>query len=379
VRITAQLINTEDGYHIWSENFDRNLEDIFVIQDEISSKIVSELSQKIICSKLSKPALAKPTSNIEAYNLYLKGLFYWNKWSADYAKKALEYYRRAIDLEPQFALAYSAISACYVFLAAIGYISSKSAYTLAKEYATKSLELDSQLSESHLSLAMVKFFLDWDWIEAEKYFNKSIELNPGSAVAYHNYSLFLSAMGRFSENIEVAEKACQLDPLSLVNNNGLGNAYFYAGRFDEAIQQLDRTLELDPNFVIAINSLGWIYLKKGNIQKAIQLFKKAQKQTGLGIKKITPLAYAYAKTGKIEESKRLLAKMVQKRRKEKEVELNLDLALIYLGLEDYNQVFYHLEEAFEHHYGELVFLRLPQWKELTSDARYDDLIHRIGL
>jgi len=379
VRITAQLINTNDGYHIWSENFDREMEDIFEIQDDISTKIATKLCDNITCGDFTEPLVNKSTTNLQAYNLYLKGLFYWNMWTAKSAKKALELYKRAIKNDPNFALAFSAISGCYVFLAAIGYIPVKSAYTNAKKYALKSVELDANLSESQLSLAMVKFFFDWDWYEAESYFKKAIRINPGSAVVHHDYSLFLTAMGRFEENIHEAQIAFKLDPLSLVNSNGLGNAYFYAGRFNDAIQQLENTLELDPDFAIALSNLGWVYLEKENFEKAIQLFRKAQKQTNNGIKQIAPLAYAFAMAGKIAETKKLLKQLNARAPLEKELELSLDYAMIYMGLGDFDRVFHHLERAYENHYSELVFLRLPHWKKIHDNPRYKDLIGRIGL
>jgi Tfp pilus assembly protein PilF len=267
------------------------------------------LSEKLTGSINEKSLVASSTKNIEAYNLYLQGLFYWNKYSADCAKKALKFYHEAIRIEPEFALAHAAISGCYVFLAAIGYMSSKSAYSKAKEFALKSLNLDNNLSESQLSLAMVKFFFDWDWDGAEECFQKAIELNPGSAAVHHNYTLYLLAMGRVKETVQEAKKALMLDPLSLVNNNSLGNAYFYAGRHDDAIEQLEKTLELDPNFIIALNNLGWICLDLGKIDRALHYFKKAQRLPGHAVKRIAPLGYAHTKAGNIEKAKKCLEKL----------------------------------------------------------------------
>jgi TolB-like protein/Tfp pilus assembly protein PilF len=378
VRITAQLINTIDGYHMWSEVYDRKLEDIFKVQDEISRKIVSELSEKLAVSIIEKPIVKSSTQSLEAYNLYLKGLFYWNKYSADCAKKALDFYQKAIAIEQDFALAHAAISGCYVFLAAIGFMTSKTAYAKAKEFALRSLELDNNLSESHLSLAMVKFFFDWDWNGAEACFQKAIELNPGSAAVHHNYTLYLMAIGKVEQTIQVAEKAHMLDPLSLVNNNSLGNAYFYAGRHDDAIDQLEKTLELDPNFIIALNSLGWIYLDLGKIDKTLQYFKKVQKLPGHAAKRIAPLGYAHAKAGNIEETKKFLERLQKRSKIEKYLELNLDFAILYIGLKNFDKVFYHLEKAYQNHYGELVFLRLPLWREIHNDPRFKDLIEKMG-
>lgn len=293
-------------------------------------------------------------------------------------KKTLEYYKKAITIEPDFALVHAHISGCYTFLASIGYMPTKLACSKACESALKSMELDDKLAESHLSLAMVKFFFDWDWDGAEVSFKNAIELNPGSATLHHNYNLYLTAMGRYEENIKEAEKALMLDPLSLINNNALGNAYFYAKRYDDAVEQLNKTLELEPNFTITLNNLGWIYLEIGNITEAILYFKKAQKQPGHAARRIAPLGYAYSKADKITEAEKCLEKLKKRARIEKDLELNLDFAILYIGLNDFESAFYHLEKAFENHYNELVFLKLPSWKEIFNDPRYIDLIKRIG-
>jgi TolB-like protein/Tfp pilus assembly protein PilF len=379
VRVTAQLINAVDGYHLWSEVYDRKLEDIFAVQDEISTVIANKLKTKLAGIEFEKSILKSPTLNIEAYNFYLRGLYYWNKFSADCARKAIEFYQKAIEIEPDFALAHASISGCYVFLSAIGYMSAKNAYSNAKEHALKSIELDDSLSESHLSMAMIKFFLDWDWEGAESCFLKSIELNPGASLAHHDYSLFLSAIGKYEKNVKIAEKAVSLDPLSLVNNNSLGNAYFYAERHNDAIEQFNKTLELDPNFVISLQSLGWVYLDLGKTDKAIYYFKKAQKQPGHAAKRIASLGYAYSVSGKIEESRKYLDRLKKRAKIEKNIDLNLDLAILYIGLKDYDNAFTHLENAFKNHCSELVFLNLPLWKEIFNDSRYKDLIKRIGL
>jgi TolB-like protein/Tfp pilus assembly protein PilF len=379
VRVTAQFINAIDGYHLWSEVYDRNIVDMFKVQDEISINIANKLREKFKGSKLIKPLVKSPAVDLKAYNLYLKGLFYWNKFTGNSAKKALELYQQVISLEPDFAQAYAAISGCYVFLAAIGYIPSKTAYSSARKHALKSLELDNQLFEAHLSMAMVKFFLDWDWEGANACFQKALELNPGAAAVHHNYTLYLSALGRYEDNIIEAEKALTLDPLSLVNNNSMGNAFFYAGQHQDAIKQLKKTLELEPEYVIALNSLGWVYLDLGDFDEAIKYFKRAKKKSGDAVKRLAPLCYAYAKSGNQEEATKYLEQLKKKAKLEQALELNLDFALIYIALHKFEEVFYNLEEAYKNHYGELVFLNLPFWKDIHLDPRFKDLIKRIGL
>ncbi|MCU0364382.1 MAG: adenylate/guanylate cyclase domain-containing protein, partial [Ignavibacteriaceae bacterium] len=170
VRVTAQLINSENGYHKWSETFDRNLEDIFAVQDEIANSIVEQLKKTIKIYSPSKSLVLVPTENIDAYNLYLKGLYNWNKWSPDFMLKAIKYFEDALAIAPDFSLAYSRLAACYIFLGAAGFMPSNVAYAKAKDYANKSYELDSSIIDVHITIGMIKYFNDWDWEGAEKCF-----------------------------------------------------------------------------------------------------------------------------------------------------------------------------------------------------------------
>ena len=211
VRVTAQLINADDGYHKWSETYDRNLEDIFAVQDELANSIVDQLKKTIQLQKPSKSLVKVPTENIDAYNLYLKGLFNWNKWSPDFALKAIKYFEEAIAISPDFALAYSRLAACYIFLGAAGFMSNKVAYSKAKEYANKSSELDNSLIDSQITMGMIKYFNDWDWEGAEKCFLKALEINPNSAETHQYYSLLLTTLGYHKK----ALKQCFGSELSL--------------------------------------------------------------------------------------------------------------------------------------------------------------------
>ncbi len=185
VRITTQLINTTDGYHIWSEVYDRKLEDIFEVQDEISRNIANKLREKLTAADINSHLVKSHTNNIEAYNTYLKGNFYFNKWTPADARKAAGLYEEAIGKDPNFALAHSGLANCYIFLAFLGQLTPRKAYPKAKESALKALELDENLAESHLSLAMVKFFFDWDWEGAPASFKHALALKPSFADAHH--------------------------------------------------------------------------------------------------------------------------------------------------------------------------------------------------
>ncbi len=378
VRIAAQLINTADGYHVWSEVYNRNLEDIFEVQDEISRTITNKLREKLTGSEMREPLVKSPTRNLDAYNLYLKGLFYWNKWTPDDFRKAITCFEEAIHEEPSFALPHSSLSNCYVVLGSTGQISPKKAYPRAKESALKALELDSNLAESHISLGVVKLFFDWDLDSALKLFQKALELNPSAAAAHLTFALYLDAVGKVEEAVSEMEMAVQLDPLSLQINNCLGDAYFFAERLDEAMEQYEKTLELDPSFRAALEGKGMVYLVKGEIDQSIKVLEEYQKQTKHPLKGVTALGLAYARAGKLEEAHECLRKLKERERTEIDISLSMDFACLYAELKDLDKAFYYLEKTVEERVG-LVFLRAhPMWKDLRTDPRFKNLMKKIG-
>ncbi len=383
VRITAQLINTKDGYHIWSEVFNRNLEDIFEVQDEISRKIANKLRERLTGKCAGECLVKTPTDNLNAYNDYLKGIFYFNKWTPEDVAKSITFFNEAIKKEENFALPYSSLSNSYVVLAATGSMKPITAYEHAKQYALKALEKDKDLTESHISLALVKMFYDWDWDGALKSLETARELNPGAAYVHYAYSYFYRAIGKIDECIEETVKAHNLDPLSLIINNTLGENFLFAERFEDAVKQLKMTLELDPNFRSAIWNLGFVYLFIGNYKKALDLFKEAQKQCGddlKGFKGQAPIGFAYALMGDIKAAEECIKKIKEREDANPDIPLNLDYALIYKGLKDYDKVFYYLEKATEEKNGGILFIgKNPGWKDIHSDPRFKAIMKRVGL
>ncbi|MBT8380720.1 MAG: tetratricopeptide repeat protein, partial [Ignavibacteria bacterium] len=297
VRITAQLINAADDFHVWSETYDRNLEDIFEVQDEISRKIANTLREKLTLQQKDEKLVTPTTENLDAYNLYLKGKYHLFKWSPENTKIGIEYLNKVIEIENEFAPAYSMLSFGYTILGAMGQIPTRSAFKDARDFANKAIELDDSLAEAYVSLGLVKIFSQWNLEGAEKAFDRALELNPGDAGVHNAYSWYLAAAGKFDEAIETAKHALKLDPLSLAINNSLGDAYLNAGRYEEAIVQLDKTLELDPNFRSALESKGWALFFLGETKKSIKTFKKYQKKTKDPLKGISGLGHVYAKTG----------------------------------------------------------------------------------
>jgi len=378
VRVTAQLIDTRNGYHRWSESYDRNIEDIFSVQDEIAKAITNKLKESFSLTSPAGKMVKAYTSNMEAYNLYLKASYYWNRWTPNDIKKSLELLKKSIKIDPDYPLSYSSLSACYVYLGAVGQLPPKDVYPLAKSYALKALSLDESLPDCHVSLAMVHFF-DWEWDESYKSFMRALMLNPNSAEAHLYYSYYQIAIGNLKKAIIENEKALEIDPLNVQINNSLGDNYFFAGMFNEALEQYKKTLELDNTFRASIEGLGWVYYHIDEFEKSLQQFQKAQSLIGDDLKGVTPLGFVYARLGNHEEVKKCFEKLEKRQKIESEVSLSIDYAVIYLGLRDYDKVFEYLEKGFDEKLGGLVFLRTRHWREIQNDPRYNNLLKRMNL
>jgi adenylate cyclase len=320
------------------------------------------------------------TRNLEVYNLYLKGMFFANKWTPDDVKKAMTFFQKAIEKEPEFALPYTGLSNCYAFLGATGQSPTLEVYPLARENALKALELNDTLYQSHLALGIVKFFYDWDWDGARQSFQKAVELSPGSAETHHFYGMFHSVLGNFHEAITELKIAVQLDPLSALINDTLTDTYYYAGRYDIALEQCRRTLELDPEFRSGVESLGSIYLMLGKNEKAIEAFEKLYHMTGHELKGVTGLGIAYATAGKHKKAQECIEKLEKRAKLDKDVHLDFDFALIYAALGEKDKAFKYLQQAVDDKVGAVLFLRsTPTFNELRTDKRFGKLLHQIGL
>lgn len=378
VRVTAQLIDTRNGYHRWSESYDRNIEDIFSVQDEIAKSITNKLKESFSLIPNSQKMVKSYTNNMEAYNLYLKANYFWNRWTPHDIKKSLELLKKSIKIDPDYALSYSSLSACYVYLGAIGQLPPKDAYPLAKNYAMKALSLDETLSDCHVSLAMVNFF-EWEWDESYKSFMRALSLNPNSAEAHLYYSFYQVAMGNLKKAILENEKALEIDPLNVQINCSLGDKYFFAGMFNEALEQYKKSLELEPTFRAAIHGLGWVYFHIDEPEKSVQQFLKTQALTGDDSKGVTPLGFVYARIGNEDEVRKCFEKLEQRKKVESEVSLSIDYAVIYAGLKQYDKVFEYLNQAYEEKLGGLVFLRTRHWREIQNDPRFNELLAKMNL
>lgn len=372
LRITAQLIKTTDGYHLWSEKYDREMEDVFAIQDEIARTIVNMLKVQLGAQPGS---LIQPHStDIEAYNLFLKGRYYWNKRTTETLKKSVEYFELAIDRDPTYALAYAGLADSYGVLGFLEAMRPRDVMPKAKTAAAKALEIDETLAEAHTSLAYARMHYDWDWDGAETEYKRAIELNSSYATCHHWYALLLAAMERSKESIEQIKLAKGLDPLSLIINAVHGYTLYFAREYDQAIDQCLKALELDQKFGITRWILGHAYEQKGMLNEAIKQFQETVTQSGdiaLGC-----LGHVYAVAGERDKALKI-ANDLEERSLSTYVSPYY-CGLVYAGLGDNNLAFEWLERAFDQHSSPLMYLRVdPQLDSLRNDPRFDRLLNRL--
>jgi serine/threonine protein kinase len=378
LRITAQLIKIADGFHLWSAKYDCKLEDVFAIQDEISQAIVGAL--KIELSVDQHTQLTKHhTENTEAYQLYLRGRFHFNKRTNEGLRKSVECFEKAIENDPHFALSYAGLADSWMVLGMYFFSQPIEAFERANAAAVRALKIDNTLSEAHTSLAYVRMSAYWDWPGAESEFKSAMDLNPGNPITHHVYSSFLVVMGRIHEAIKEAKRALELDPLSLINNEDLGDVLGLARRYDEAIEQLLKTLDLDPSFRIAYLSLFRAYRHSGKDDKAVAAFLKVPTPGQM----LTPDQVATVQ----EEYRKSGMKGFLKKRLEFNLEWfnrkyvsSWNIAWCYADLGEKDKAFEWLEKAYAERSIRLSYLRADaSFDFMRSDPRYSQLLKNAGI
>jgi TolB-like protein/Tfp pilus assembly protein PilF len=375
VRVNVQLIKGVTDTHLWADTFDRHLTDIFAVESEIAKTIAETLRAKLSGSEQNAIA-AKPTENTEAYQLYLRGRFFWNKRTGQNLNKAADYFGQAVAADPNYALAYVGLADAYVLMPFYGGGGPQDCYPKAKAAAEKALELDNSLAEAHTSLAQV-FCYHLELYPAVGEFERAIELNPNYPTAHQWYgSSALTALGRFDKAIEEVKRAIELDPLSLVINTDLGNTLYRARRYDDAIAQMRKTLEMDPGFYYAHWNLGSALAAKGALGPAIEEYQKARSLNDdpsmLGL-----LGRALAVSGNRTDAMKILEQL-NTISKERYVSA-YSFALVHLGLGDKDEALRYLEKAYEDRAGELLrYIRVdPLLDPLRGDPRFEALVQKI--
>jgi tetratricopeptide (TPR) repeat protein len=372
------VIQAESDNHLWAEEFKGKWEDIFTIRAEIAVRIAEELKTALSPEEIRK-IKKNPTENPEAYNLYLKGRFFWNKRTAEGFQTGIEYFHQAIEKDPAYSLAYAGIADCYNLLGWHDLFSPDEVHPKAKAAAEKALMMDETLSEAHASLAYVKMLYDWDWQVAGQEFKRALELNPNYAEAHQWYSEYLAYMGRLDESIAEAELAQELDPLSLSISHNLGLIFYEAHQFDLAIEKYLKTIEMDPGFIVTYNYLGLAYAGKKmyneaitNVQKAIDL---TEEQSPLYI---GTLGFIYASMGNKNEAEKILEHLVELSQQRYIAPVSLAIICGTLGQKD--QAFEWMEKGYEVRDDFMMVLKVePRLDSLRSDPRYQNMMERMKL
>ena len=377
LRVTAQLINVADGFHLWSHTYEREMKDVFAVQDEIARAIVHALKGKL--EGESGVALVEPhTDNVKAYALYLKARYFWKKKSPTALKHCLEYFEQAIALDPRYSLAHAGLADSYIMLAYHNYVPPKQVFPRARVAADAAVTFDDGLAEAHSARACVSLFYDWDWPAAERGFQRAIELKELYPTAHFWYACCLWALGRTADGVEQASRAQALAPLSLVGNANLGWALYFARAYDEAIAQCLKALDLDTHYLMTYTVLGQAYVAASRYDEAIGALQSAVGFSGGLVFTSAALGYAYAKAGKSREAKKILEDLLQ--RSSTEYVPPFCVALVHAGLSDKDEAMAWLERAYEERSHWLVYLKAwPIFDDLRSDARFTALLGRVGL
>src|SRR5437870_13222674 len=369
VRITAELINARSGFHLWSETYDRELKDVFALQDEITRSIVDALKIKLA---VSLPVAEQ--RNTEVYDLYLQGLFFSNKSSEEDLRRALNFFQRVLEKDPTFARAWTGVAKVWKFLDDV-YVTPLEAYPVSKEAALKAIALDEKDAEAHCYLSEAKRVLDWDLDGADAELKRALQLDPNSAPAHVFSALLPLFRGELKEGLRFVLEAEKLDPVSPITSYVATAAYLANDQIDDAISEGQRTLQLDPNYFYLDSDLAAAYREKGNFAEAIALYTKAQEATHLPS---SGLAITYARMGRQIEARKILDQLRQERQT-RYVSAQI-IAAIYVAFGEKDEAFRWLEQAFSEHSAILQWIAfLPEFRALHSDARFPHLLRRIAV
>jgi serine/threonine-protein kinase len=371
--VQAELTDVATGAQTWGERYDLKFSDIFAVQEKIAREVSAKLLLRLTGEQRQR--LAKHyTDNLDAYQLYLQGIYRQKKRTDEDIKSSINYFQQAIAKDPDYALAYVALAESYIL--AVDRFLSSDAMILAREAANQALEKDADLAEAHTSLGVVHMLFDWDWLAAEREFKRAIKLNPNYPTAHHWYAEYLSAIKRSDEALAEINRALDRDPLSLPINRDVGLHYYYAARYDQALAQCLRMLELDPNFSSAHRLLARVYLQKGRFDDAIAELQKAEALSPNSTTALT--GYAYAVSGRKGEAQLILDELNASTRGQPPSPVMV--AAIYGALGDKDQAFAWLARAYQDRSGLLVYLRvLPELNSLRTDQRFHALEQRIRL
>jgi serine/threonine protein kinase/Tfp pilus assembly protein PilF len=375
LRITAQLINVDDGYHLWSERFDREMADVFAIQDEITLAITDRMRLKLLGEDKAR-MIKRSTKNFEAYNLYLRGLHFRRKLTVDSINKAIEYFNKAIELDPENALAFAGLAYSHMALPWYAPVTHKEAYPKAKKAAMKAMELDDQLVEVYEALAAIRTYLEWDWEGGKRECHRMLELNPGYSWGYFHLAMVLLYRAKYQDCIKEFRRALELDPLNVAGHRNLGIAYLRAGQLDKAEETLRKTTEMDPSFIYTRLNLSYIYMLKDKHEEALTAI---QNETITSKALLEPhIGIVYARMGKQEEARKILNQQTELSKRE--FTSPYLLAALCFALKENDLGFQWMEKAYEEHDPWMGYLKIDFLLDsVRQDSRFKALLKKMNL
>ena len=378
IRLTARLVNVADGASLWVGTFDQNATDVFAVQDAISERVAAALALPL-STEVRRDLTKRHTENLEAYDLYVKGRYFWSKLTPPEVRRAIQFFQQAIDLDPTYALAYAGIAEAYRSFPISSDVPPDDAFPLAHAAAAKALEIDERLADVHATISILNNWYDWDWIGAEREAKRAIEINPNSSEAHRANALLLSTLGRQEEAIAAATRARELDPLAMLTRTHESLFLYYAGRYREAREKLAKTLEIDPNFWIALLTLGKILVHEQRYDEAIAEFAKARSFSGGNAQTISWIGYANGLLGNDEQAKAVLDELTDLAGQRFVPPLNI--ALIHNGLGDDESTLTWLERAYKVRDVLLsAFITVdPSWDRLRENLRFKRILKGMNL
>jgi len=372
IRITVQLVDTTNEEPQWSQEYDREIRDVFSIQSDIARKVTEALREHVLGEAMKIEAGAT-TNNPEAYLSYLRGRQFWNRRTEESLRRSIAFFEEALEIDGNYAKAYTGLADSYATLALLEFMAPRAAYPKAKEAVEKALSLDPHLAEAHTSLGLIRFQYDWDWEGAEKELKEAIDLNPNYAPAHHFFADYLKAMGRFDEALAEIEKARELDPLSLAINTGVGHVLYLSRQYDRAIEEYRRAVELDPSFVATHVWFGRPYLEKGLFEDALAELETAVELSTGSTLALAMLGHGLASAGQRDEAMEILERL--KERSKSQYVPSYWLAVIYNGFKERDKVIHWIRKAFEERSSWLVWSNVePRFAWLRKDPEFASLM-----
>lgn len=368
VRISVQLVKIENETLLFSEIYETELTHIFQVQTDIASKIADKLKGVFTDDTFSGMAV----QNSKAFDYYLKGNYHWYRYTKSEIELAIANFKKAIKLEPEFALAHSGLAKSYIVLGAVGYSNPNTIFPKAKEASRKALLYNNKLVEAHLSSAWVSMFYDWDLLTTKKHLDLSLRLNPNNAAVYASYSKYFIICGQLAKAEDNALKAIEIDPMVLTYHADLFRAYYFMEKYDQALAVCNGSLEIDPTFFPAIEQKGWIYTFLGELDKAIETFTTLNVKSNSSIESLTGLGYAYARAGFVKESKDCFETIKNRKNEYDDEAVKYHLTVINIGLRNYDQAYTQIKSCIENKIGVMVYQLLcnPVFHQLKTEQRF---------